>query len=168
MIRFERVDAERRWPRVPLLCLGAAGLWTLLVMLAAWWLPAAARGESRGTPCILRATTGVPCPTCGGTRAVTALVGGDVGGAIAWNPMVIGGLVLLVAWLALRVALLRRVVVVRRRWLVAVTLVAVVVANWVYVLATQGVDPPRERPPDQNTSNHRPIHTPPATITTDV
>ncbi|MEZ6234840.1 MAG: DUF2752 domain-containing protein [Phycisphaerales bacterium] len=140
MFRIERVDPSHRWPRVPLLCLGAAALWTILVMLAAWWLPAASRGQSPTTPCLLRATTGVPCPTCGGTRAVTALVGGDVAGAIAWNPLVIASLLLLAVWFGLRVGLLRRVVVVRRRWLVPVVMVALVLANWAYVLATQGID----------------------------
>ena len=168
MLRIERMDPERRWPRVPLLCLAAAGLWTLLVMLSAWWLPAVGRGESPGTPCLLRAATGVPCPTCGGTRAATALVGGDVGAAIAWNPLVIVSLALIAIWFGMRVALLRRVVVVRRRWLVPVVMFVVVLANWAYVLATQGIDPRREPSPDQNTSSHSPTHTAPATITTDV
>jgi hypothetical protein len=52
--------------------------------------------------CPLRRATGVPCPFCGMTRAVTAAVHGDIGASLFFNP---GGLVvialailLLVAW----------------------------------------------------------------------
>ncbi|MFM8625470.1 MAG: DUF2752 domain-containing protein [Actinomycetota bacterium] len=36
--------------------------------------------------CPLLAVTGVPCPSCGGTRAVLHLAAGDVGAAVALNP----------------------------------------------------------------------------------
>ena len=42
--------------------------------------------------CPLRAVTGIACPTCGGTRAVLALLRGDVTGSLAWNPFVALGL----------------------------------------------------------------------------
>jgi hypothetical protein len=49
--------------------------------------------------CPLRRLTGVPCPFCGMTRSVTALVHGDVGASLVWNP---GGMMVV----ALAVALL--------------------------------------------------------------
>jgi Protein of unknown function (DUF2752) len=42
--------------------------------------------------CPLRSLTGVACPACGGTRALLALVRGDLAGAMAWNPFVILGI----------------------------------------------------------------------------
>jgi hypothetical protein len=53
-------------------------------------------------PCPLRAVTGIPCPLCGMTRGVTALVHGDIGRAVFLNPgsllVVALALVLLVQW----------------------------------------------------------------------
>jgi len=39
------------------------------------------------TLCLLRATTGVPCPLCGTTTALARLAGGDLLGALAANPV---------------------------------------------------------------------------------
>lgn len=64
-----------------------------------------ARDLAAGAPvCAFRAITGIPCPTCGGTRALLALARLDLGAALAWNPLVtlgvaaffFGGLVALV------------------------------------------------------------------------
>lgn len=50
--------------------------------------------------CPLRATTGLPCPLCGLTRAVTAAVHGDLVASLRYNP---GGIVLVVLAVALLV-----------------------------------------------------------------
>jgi hypothetical protein len=39
--------------------------------------------------CPLRALTGLPCPTCGTTRALLALAAGHPAAAIAWNPLAV-------------------------------------------------------------------------------
>ncbi len=54
----------------------------------AWGLPL--------PPCAFRAVTGCPCPTCGATRCVLALLHGRVAEALSWNPLVFAGLVALV------------------------------------------------------------------------
>ena len=37
--------------------------------------------------CVFRAATGVPCPTCGTTRGVFALLHGDLRSALRFNPL---------------------------------------------------------------------------------
>jgi len=66
-------DPELLWLAVGLSTLGGVGLWLHL------GLPTPA--------CLLHATTGIPCPTCGTTRSLRALLGGDLPTAFAWNPL---------------------------------------------------------------------------------
>lgn len=42
-------------------------------------------------PCHFRGLTGLPCPTCGGTRCLQALLAGHPSEAAAWNPLVFLG-----------------------------------------------------------------------------
>jgi hypothetical protein len=53
-------------------------------------------------PCPLRSVTGIPCPFCGMTRGVTAIVHGNFSAAFGLNPgaflVVAMAIVLLVAW----------------------------------------------------------------------
>ncbi|HKA92485.1 MAG TPA: DUF2752 domain-containing protein [Acidimicrobiia bacterium] len=77
--------------------LRVAGAGMFAVAAVRPWLPA-----TLGPPCPLRTVTGVPCPFCGMTRGVTALVHGQVSAAFSYNPgaflVVAMALVLLVAW----------------------------------------------------------------------
>ncbi len=93
--------------------------------------------------CRFRSWTGHPCLTCGATRAVLALAHGDVGGALAMNPLVGALLVALLAAAApaaLAWALrwprprLAPAGTGARRALVALV-VAALAANWIYLLA---------------------------------
>jgi hypothetical protein len=56
-----------------------------------------ARGNALPTPCLIRQATGVPCPSCGTTRAMEALAAGDVGRSASTNPF---GLLLALALVA--------------------------------------------------------------------
>lgn len=38
--------------------------------------------------CPAWAILGIPCPTCGGTRAAAAVAAGDLWAALSWNPLV--------------------------------------------------------------------------------
>jgi hypothetical protein len=76
---------------------GAAAMFGIAAIRPA--LPAAV---PLGPPCPLRTLTGVPCPFCGMSRGVVALVHGHVSEAFTFNPgvflIVAMAIVLLVAW----------------------------------------------------------------------
>src|SRR5687768_4721171 len=42
--------------------------------------------------CLIKSLTGIPCPSCGATRSVLALLQGEVVGSWQWNPF---GIILL-------------------------------------------------------------------------
>jgi hypothetical protein len=64
--------------------------------------------SSRFAVCMLRRTTGLPCPTCGMTRAFSALAKGDWRAAVSYHPLspafaaCLLGIWLYVAWCRLR------------------------------------------------------------------
>ena len=62
----------------------------LLVGGGALSWPALTVRTGLGLPCPLRTVTGVPCPACGLTTAAVACVRGDLGAALAANPMILG------------------------------------------------------------------------------
>lgn len=114
--------------------------------VGAAWVAAAAGGHVGFSPCIVKHLTGVPCPSCGATRAALALLQGDVSAAIALNPL---GPLLVVVAVAAAVLLARDVLTRRdvlldmyvrfchavRRPRFAVPLVALLCANWAWNVA---------------------------------
>lgn len=130
----------------------ARGVSSLVILAALVWgtLVVAALAVSRTTgnevyTCTFRRVTGYPCATCGGTRAAERLFRGDLFGAIELNPLatavVIGTPLLLLWWIAVptpppppppaTTPRKRRVPV----WAAVLMVVAVIGANWVYVLS---------------------------------
>jgi hypothetical protein len=77
-VRFREATNEDR--QLALLWLAAA---VSAVALRPVWLAVAPLLR----PCVFRALTGIPCPTCGTTRAATAFLNGELTAAIAANPM---------------------------------------------------------------------------------
>jgi Protein of unknown function (DUF2752) len=53
--------------------------------------------------CTFREVTGVPCPSCGATRAGLALAQGDFVAAFSYNPLFVLGLGILFGWSVYRV-----------------------------------------------------------------
>ena len=52
-------------------------------------------------PCVFRSLTGIPCPTCGTTRAAMAFLDGDLGAAFFANPLAaLAGVVFVVGGIA--------------------------------------------------------------------
>ena len=91
--------------------------------------------------CLLKATTGLPCPTCGSTRALGRLVHLDPAGALTMNPLATVGIVVLALWALVDLALLPRgraldVEVGRPLGrVVRFAVAAAFLANWTYLLA---------------------------------
>jgi len=121
-------DPELIWGSV----LAASGL------IAAFWIKL-----GFATPlCPLHAVTGIPCPTCGATRAVGALIQGEFGVAIILNPLMTAlllGVALYVCYAA--VVVLGRLP--RLRWepftkteanLARLAAMVLLAANWIYLL----------------------------------
>jgi len=93
------------------------------------------------TLCMFKFTTGLPCVTCGSTRALGRLVHGDLYGAWLMNPLAAAGALALVPWAAADLLLMTRgraLAVDLAPAAVRVARVAVVaaaLANWAYLVA---------------------------------
>ena len=91
--------------------------------------------------CLFRAATGLPCLTCGATRALGELIAGDVSGALAMNPLAALGAVALVPWGIGDLALMTRgravsvEVAPPAARALRVLAVLAVLANWAYLVA---------------------------------
>ena len=128
--------AFRASPGVPLAAILGGGFALLgaiasLLHLDRWGLPL----------CVLKASTGVPCLTCGATRAVVRLANLDPAGALVMNPAVALAFLILVPW-----AIADAVLALRGRSLILEVgpglgrtlrwiAVPVLIANWAYLIA---------------------------------
>lgn len=129
------------------------GFYTLCTVgCAGGWLWTAGSAVSAGQGiwkgCLFKMLFHVPCPSCGSTRAVICVFGGDVADALYLNPLgllLAAGLVVLPLWLL--ADLLRRRATLYRLFLHTDALlqrrrafalfVCAVLANWAWVLAHQ-------------------------------
>ena len=93
--------------------------------------------------CLFKRLTHIPCPSCGSTRSVLALLNGDITGAVMWNPLGIILLTLLVltpVWIfsdllgkksTLFIFYNRSEYFLRRKW-VASSAILIVLLNWIW------------------------------------
>ena len=95
--------------------------------------------------CPLRRVAGVPCPTCGSTRMVEAVLRGDFAAAFGANPLVFLLLVSVAIWSV--ASTLRRifawpapqlVCTARDRLWIRVAALLVVLSGWAYVIVAEG------------------------------
>jgi hypothetical protein len=103
--------------------------WVALVTVFVLIKPAG----SEATLCLFRNATGLPCPTCGSTRAVLAVVDGRLLDAVLLNPLMFVATVIGAVWLAGG-----RIYSKNRSspfWIGMGVLLAV---NWAWVIARQG------------------------------
>lgn len=80
-----------RWRALPTIALGIGAI---LVAVVLWQVDPNAPGNGL-PPCPFLALTGLYCPGCGSTRALHALLHGDLGHALAMNPLLVLSLPLL-------------------------------------------------------------------------
>lgn len=91
--------------------------------------------------CVFKAVTGVPCLTCGATRALVRLAHFDALGALAMNPLVALGALAMVPWavadaaLALRGRTLVLDVGPALGRLLRWSVLPLVLANWAFLIA---------------------------------
>jgi hypothetical protein len=118
--------------------LAVAAAWLASVAILEWMRPAGCAVSL----CILRNVTGLPCPTCGSTRAVRALAAGRPLEALGHNPLVVSALACGAAWLAWRAVGAPRARSAGGRPVsgaaLAIVAVLLVVANWCYLLVHDG------------------------------
>lgn len=94
------------------------------------------------TVCLFKAMTGLPCPTCGSTRAAGCLARGDVMGALAMNPLTTVALFGLLLWAVADLVLLTRgravdlTVSPRVSQVLRVAVVVALVVNWAFLIAS--------------------------------
>ncbi|HSH40045.1 MAG TPA: DUF2752 domain-containing protein [Chthoniobacterales bacterium] len=92
--------------------------------------------------CNFRALFGIPCFTCGATRAAVALLGGDLVHAWTWNPLATVTMLAIVLFdiYAFAVLLLRaprlRFALSGAKWLLVALVVTAAGLNWAYLLTT--------------------------------
>jgi hypothetical protein len=93
--------------------------------------------------CVFKGLTGLPCPTCGSTRALGRLAVFDLAGAVAMNPLATLAFGLVAVWALVDLVLLPRrralslEVEPRLAWRLRIAVLALFLANWVYLLATR-------------------------------
>jgi hypothetical protein len=128
-------EPRPRMPRVPLWAFALVAVWLALVGVIQWL---GQRLAEAPIICHLRLFTGIPCPTCGTTRAFLALLDGRPLDALLLNPlMVVLGIAVGVI-VGLRVIAGRQLVVhfsARQLPWLWVFAVVIFLLNWAYVIA---------------------------------
>ncbi|HVO09959.1 MAG TPA: DUF2752 domain-containing protein [Vicinamibacteria bacterium] len=95
------------------------------------------------TLCLFKGMTGLPCPTCGGTRALGRLFAGDLAGAVLMNPLAALGALLVFGWAIADLVLLptRRALALelhpRLAQVLRATAVVLLLLNWAFLLAVR-------------------------------
>lgn len=93
------------------------------------------------TLCVFKAATGLPCMTCGTTRALARLARLDLAGALAMNPLATLGTLTLAPWAAADLLLLPRGRALSLELspaaarMARIAAVASVLANWAWLIA---------------------------------
>lgn len=133
-----KIESATRIPRWPMAAMVLAGSYLLM----AWLAQRLTSGGGPSLPdlCLFHRVTALPCPFCGTTRMALSAMHGDLWAALSWNPLVFVGCVVTAGLLVLQVVFSRRVIWAssfRRRQISYIVLIALVLANWTYLLARE-------------------------------
>ncbi len=135
-----RVNLGRRAPGE--LPVGALVMVPLGFVPLAIWLLTTYPQEKGG--CLMKMLWGLPCLTCGGTRATTALLQGELLVALRLQPLIVTGYAVLTVWgiISLWAFLTKRSLVLdlsrREDWVVKGIILGAPFVNWLY-LYTAGI-----------------------------
>ncbi|MCZ7633314.1 MAG: DUF2752 domain-containing protein [Phycisphaerales bacterium] len=128
------VTASRRLP-VPWWIVAIVVLWGGSVMALELWRT---HGGDAPITCTLRRATGIPCGTCGSTRAVFSLAQGDAASALRYNPFVTIGGAALAGVGVMRIGFGKRLNLglgTHGRRIAWCLVGAAFIANWAYIIA---------------------------------
>jgi hypothetical protein len=93
--------------------------------------------------CLFKHTTGLPCPSCGSTRAVVAIAEGNIVQSLTWNPIgILIAFIMLIApfWILYDLVTSRITLLqfyhwssgqLRRKWL-AIPAIILILCNWAW------------------------------------
>lgn len=93
--------------------------------------------------CIIKNITGIPCPSCGSSRAICLLTDGDLMGAIAMNPLgiILAALSIVIPiWLVVDLILRKGTLffyyrkgekLLRKKWMMVIFF-TLILANWIW------------------------------------
>lgn len=100
-------------------------------------------GDERFTVCLFKSLTGIPCPACGATRSIQAILQADISNALFINPLgflLFAALIILPLWVTSD--LLRKQNTFHRFYtfaeaklaqkIIALPAIALITANWVW------------------------------------
>jgi hypothetical protein len=93
--------------------------------------------------CVFKGLTGLPCPTCGSTRALGRLVAFDLAGAVSMNPLATLAFGLVAVWALADLVLWPRrralslEVEPRLAWRLRIAALVLLLANWIYLLVAR-------------------------------
>ena len=133
-LRF--VETPRRLP-LPAWAMALVATWLAAVAL---YTALARSVEHAPALCVFRTVTGLPCPTCGTTRATLAFARGDMLSGVLYNPFVVTALAIGLTLCAVQWGFGKRIEIAmsprskRFGW----ALVAVLfLTNWAYLIARE-------------------------------
>jgi len=99
--------------------------------------------SSAKTVCVIKHTTGIPCPSCGSTRSVISLINGDFSKALYINPLgflIAVIMILLPFWIITDLVnkkntlfkFYKKIEIILQKKIIAIPLILIIIINWIW------------------------------------